>query len=103
MLANGGSLDGQQVLSPAFVQLMTTNHLGAGIQHGDEHVVLAPCDLEASLREDEARGVYSGAIGWFGVDGAMDLSIVIRTLVASPDGLRIGSGGVPCCWGLSSR
>ena len=33
MLLNGGSLDGQQVLSPAFVQLMTTNHLGAGVQN----------------------------------------------------------------------
>ena len=33
MLLNGGSLDGQQVLSPAFVQLMTSNHLGAGIQN----------------------------------------------------------------------
>lgn len=33
MLLNGGSLDGAQVLSPAFVQLMTSNHLGAGIQN----------------------------------------------------------------------
>jgi CubicO group peptidase (beta-lactamase class C family) len=33
MLLNGGSLDGQQVLSPAFVQLMTSNHLGSGIQN----------------------------------------------------------------------
>ena len=33
MLLNGGSLDGQQVLSPATVQLMTSNHLGAGIQN----------------------------------------------------------------------
>jgi CubicO group peptidase (beta-lactamase class C family) len=33
MLLNGGSLDGQQVLSPAFVQLMTSDHLGAGIQN----------------------------------------------------------------------
>ena len=33
MLVNGGSLDGQQVLSPATVQLMTSNHLGAGIQN----------------------------------------------------------------------
>ena len=31
MLLAGGSLDGQQILSPAFVQLMTSNHLGAGI------------------------------------------------------------------------
>jgi len=33
MLLNGGSLEGQQVLSPAFVQLMTSNHLGPGIQN----------------------------------------------------------------------
>ncbi len=33
MLLNGGTLEGQQVLSPAFVQLMTSNHLGAGIQN----------------------------------------------------------------------
>ena len=33
MLLNGGSLDGRQILSPAFVQLMTSNHLGAGIQN----------------------------------------------------------------------
>lgn len=33
MLVNGGSLDGQQVLSPATVQLMTSNHLGAAIQN----------------------------------------------------------------------
>ena len=31
MLLNGGSLDGAQVLSPAFVTLMTSNHLGADI------------------------------------------------------------------------
>ncbi len=33
MMLNGGSLDGQQVLSPATVQLMTTNHLGSAIQN----------------------------------------------------------------------
>ena len=33
MLLNGGSLDGTQVLSPAFVRLMTSNHLGSGIQN----------------------------------------------------------------------
>jgi para-aminobenzoate synthetase len=43
--------------------------------------------------EGRPRGVYSGVLGFFGVNGAADLSVVIRTLVASPDGLTIGAGG----------
>jgi para-aminobenzoate synthetase len=43
--------------------------------------------------EREARGVYSGAIGYFGFDGSMDLSIVIRTIVMRPDRTTIGAGG----------
>ena len=44
--------------------------------------------------EGRARGVYSGALGFVSTDGSVNLSIVIRTLVAHDDGtVTLAAGG----------
>jgi para-aminobenzoate synthetase component I len=43
--------------------------------------------------EPHRRGVYCGAIGYIGFDGAMDVNIAIRTLIYSRGEIRFWAGG----------
>jgi para-aminobenzoate synthetase len=43
--------------------------------------------------EGAARGIYSGAIGYFGSGGGCDLSVAIRTIVIEAGKATVGAGG----------
>jgi anthranilate synthase component 1 len=43
--------------------------------------------------EGEPRGIYSGAFGYFGLDGRIDLAMVIRTIIIDINGTTVGAGG----------
>ncbi|MGN7976153.1 anthranilate synthase component I family protein [Microbacterium sp. 22195] len=43
--------------------------------------------------ERAPRGVYSGCFGHVGVDGGVDLAMVIRSIVVEPDVTYVGAGG----------
>jgi anthranilate synthase component 1 len=46
------------------------------------------------IQELEAapRGAYTGSMGWLGLDGSLDLNILIRTMELGPDELRFRAG-----------
>ncbi|MCR2824930.1 anthranilate synthase component I family protein [Microbacterium sp. zg.Y909] len=43
--------------------------------------------------EAAPRGVFAGCFGWVGSDGALDLAMVIRSVVVHPGGAYVGAGG----------
>jgi len=43
--------------------------------------------------EARPRGIYAGALGYLGLDGAVDLAMVIRSIVIDVEGSTVGAGG----------
>ena len=43
--------------------------------------------------EKQARGPYSGSLGFLALSGAAELNVIIRTLVSTPSTTSIGTGG----------
>ena len=43
--------------------------------------------------EAAPRGIYSGAFGYFGLDGRVELAMVIRSIILDPAGATVGAGG----------
>jgi CubicO group peptidase (beta-lactamase class C family) len=74
MLLNGGSLDGAQVLSPAFVTLLTSNHLGAGIENHvarvEPHRDGYGFGLGVAVRMEPGLASIPGSPGEFSWNGA---------------------------------
>jgi CubicO group peptidase (beta-lactamase class C family) len=102
MLANGGQLDGQRILAPATVKLMTSNHLPAEIltgQFGIGQHIMRPgfgygfnCAVvfdppEANLPDGKGTFFWDGAAGtWFWVDPTNDIVFIgMIQRMTSPD------------------
>lgn len=54
---------------------------------------LRSVQLLDQLEEHQPRGVYSGCLGYFSLDGSADFSVVIRTAVAMGNVVSVGAGG----------
>lgn len=46
-----------------------------------------------ALENNRDRGIYSGSLGYICASGAIDQSVVIRTIVKSGEQLELGAGG----------
>ncbi len=75
MLLNGGELDGERLLGPRTVALMTTDHLGARGNRDDAQYVTVPgrgygVGFDVYVRVEAGRAYAFGNVGDFFKDGA---------------------------------
>lgn len=91
---------------PAVHQLVSTvsGRLTAGVTVGDLLDATFPAGSMTGAPKLSAmtilhdlergpRGVFAGCYGWVGHDGALDLAMVIRSIVTHPGGAYVGAGG----------
>lgn len=43
--------------------------------------------------EGRPRGIYAGVLGYVGLDGAVDLAMIIRSIIIDDEGSTVGAGG----------
>lgn len=55
-----------------------------------------------ALEAGRPRGVYSGCFGYVGVDGGVDLAMVIRSILIDREGAVVGAGG-GITWGSAAE
>ncbi len=70
MLLNGGELDGVRLLGPKTVELMTTDHLPAGVNISDPSLAGYGWGLGVRVRTDLAESQLLGSVGEYGWAGA---------------------------------
>jgi para-aminobenzoate synthetase component 1 len=71
------------------IDLLRATFPGGSITGAPKLRAMALIDAVEAAR----RGPYCGSIAWFGFDGAMDSSIVIRTLTVTPEQVVAQAGG----------
>lgn len=49
--------------------------------------------IERRIRQRDGRGVYSGVLGWIGLNGSANFNVLIRTVVLNGRDVSVGAGG----------